>query len=163
MVNNGTQIDQNWTAQQYLEKRLEQQQKYHSDKSRRSQTKYKWIRRIEIITAGLIPVLAILPKETPYIQLIIGMVGALVAILAGILALDNYQQQWIEHRATSEALKAERMLFLTRCGDYGDKENEQLRLCKLVENVEAILANEHNKWQQQRQKRLVNTESKAVV
>lgn len=159
---------QPWSVQDYIEQRLTDQQTFHDNKSNQSQTKYKWLRRAEIIAAGLIPVLAIVPGDSFCMKLIIGSVGALVAILASFLALGNYQQDWINHRATSEALKAEEILFVTRCGVYSDptpsntanqdmpdalqQQLEQQRLCQLVENVEAILADEHSKWQQHKQK-----------
>lgn len=146
-----------WTATQYINERLDHQQKFHSKKSSTAQNRFVWLRRVEIIAAAFIPVLAIIPADkVACIQLLIGGMGALVTILASWLALGNYQQDWMTHRGTSEALKAQKMYFQTRTGPYAGTEkeelNEQQLLHRLVDNVEAILGNEHVKWQQQKTK-----------
>jgi len=153
------------TIDQYIELRLDAQQAYHSKKAGEFQDKYTLLSRTQIILAALIPVIAIIdPTKHTYIQLVTGIVGAIIAIVGGFMSLGNYQQNWIAFRTTSEALKAERVRFVTRCGEYSnsaiviasdvinkDEAEEHILLCRLQNNVEKIIANQNDQWQQRRE------------
>lgn len=150
------------TIEQYIELRLDAQQSYHSAKAGDLQSKYVRFSRTQIILAALIPVVAILdPTEHEYLQLLTGIIGATIAIIGGFMSLGNYQQNWISYRTTSEALKAEKFTFLTRCGEYSDgaiviasdvtdkdEAKAHILLCRLQSNVEKIIANQNDQWQQ---------------
>jgi len=150
------------TIDDYLTLRLDDQQKYHSTASSRAQNKFKNLSRTQIVLAALIPVIAIV-EPTICTQILTGVVGATIAIVGGFLVLGNYQQNWILNRTTSEALKVERVKFVTRCGSYSDSEitieedvldkekaKNHILLCRLQNNVESILGNQNSQWQQQR-------------
>ncbi len=163
------------TIEDYLKLRLDDQQKYHSKASSHAQKQFKLLSRAQIVLAALIPVIAIV-DPTIYSQLLTGVVGASIAIIGGFLVLGNFQQNWILNRTTSEALKAERVKFVTRCGVYSDsaiasaeksaenspdKDKEHILLCRLQNNVESILANQNSQWQQQRRELAVKREKAA--
>ncbi|WP_111979910.1 DUF4231 domain-containing protein [Algibacillus agarilyticus] len=140
-------------AQNYLIERLDKQQKYHSDASGKAKSYLMYFRVSEIVLAALIPVLTLLLKNCPWMAFVIALVGASVAILAGLLAFGNYQQLSVTHRNTSELLKTEKFKFLTQCDGYCDADFDQAkgdidkqRLCKLVKKVESILSAEHSNW-----------------
>lgn len=141
-----------WDAQHYINTRLDTQQRYHSQKSSTSKTRFYLLRRAEIILAAFIPVLAIFPPDIPYMQYVIGGVGAVLTVVAGFLALGKYEEDAVVHRIVSEKLKSIKVLFKTKSGDFSISANdqgsdvEQQRLDKLVQNVELILAEDNTRW-----------------
>ena len=151
-TDNISQINQNWSSQDYIEQRLQPQIDYHSRISRHSKHYYLWIRRTEIIAAVSIPVLIIFAKEFPSISLVIACLGALITLLAGFLLLGDYQRNWINHRATCELLTAEKIKYCTRHGVYKDIEEDILLKDLLVGNVEAILLEENEQWHKAKEK-----------
>ena len=68
----------------------------------------------------------------------------MVAIVAGVLGLYQFQENWVKYRSTSETLKHERFLFLTRTAPYDADDPFHL----LVQRVEALTSEEHSKWAQ---------------
>jgi hypothetical protein len=70
--------------------------------------------------------------------------GVVVAIIASILALLRFQEHWINYRATAEALKTEKLLFLTQTQPYEKEDAFHL----LVQRVEALLSRENTEWLQ---------------
>lgn len=150
------------TIDQYIELRLDAQQTFHSKKADKFQSIYKLLSRAQIVLAAFIPVIAIVEQtEGNYIQLLTGVVGAAIAIIGGFMSLGNYQQNWIGFRTTSEALKSEKFRFITRCGEYSDSAiviandvtnkdevKKHILLCRLQSNVEKIIANQNEQWQQ---------------
>lgn len=143
-----------WGVDDYIKNRLNTQQKYHSDKSGKAFSAYRRLNVFQILAAAAIPLLSIWASHpnTDYqfhVQLLIALLGALVSVCAGLQAFGQYHAQWLHHRAISEALKSEKMKFLTGCGDYARvKDHHDDRFCKLVARVEALLNDEHQQWQQ---------------
>ena len=70
------------------------------------------------------------------------VLGAVVVVLEGIQHLNQYQSNWISYRATAEALKHEKYLFLARAGPYTGPQAEPL----LAERIESLISQEHSKW-----------------
>lgn len=128
------------TEQQYLENRLEDQIKWYSKKSSKYKYLFRTLRGIEIIIAALIPGLFHFESVKGYIPLL----GALVAILIGILSLLKLQENWLSYRTTSESLKHHKYLYMTNTKPYstGDK------FSMLVENVESLISKENSLWKQ---------------
>lgn len=124
----------------YIKTRLDDQIEWYSKKS--SQYKYKFytMRALEIILAGAIPVLFCWSK----VQWMIPFLSAIVAILAGLLALFRFHENWISYRTTSESLKHEKYLYLTSTYPY----NNEDKLSKLVHNIEQIISSENSLWKQ---------------
>ena len=124
----------------YLKDRLEGQIQWYSNKSSNYKKLFYIIRATEIIIAGLIPALF----HWSLIKGVIPLLSAIVAILAGLIALFKFQENWISYRTTSESLKHEKYLYLTKVFPY-DKENS---LETLVKNVENIISKENTLWKQ---------------
>lgn len=147
-----------WTLEQYIEKRLDAQQKYHSGKATKTNNTFNRYRAVEIILAACIPVLITLTGKLPILEYFAISFSIIVAVVAGLLVLGNFQSDWTYHRITSEKLKAEKAMFLSRILPY-DKadisDNELLKI--LAQNVEAILTDETQRWykRQQQQPRTV--------
>ena len=133
---------------EYLEQRLEDQIDWYDKKSVTNQAAYKRLRLIEIVAAASIPMLAgysqISGKAGMAIGVAIGVIGLIVAVLAGIVSLYRFQENWNEYRASAESLKQEKYLYLARVEPYNGDQPFEL----LVQRVEALLKSETTGWAQ---------------
>ena len=129
---------------EYLEQRLDHQINWYSKKSASNQTAYKRLRLIEIIAASSIPLLAGYSQKSEYIGITIGVIGLIVAVIAGIVSLYRFQENWNEYRASAESLKQEKYLYLARVEPYDGDQAFEL----LVHRVEALLKSETTGWAQ---------------
>lgn len=127
----------------YIKERLDDQIDWYSNKSKRSQNWFKALRIVEIIAAGIIPFLAGYTTDSaPELKIIIGLLGVVIAFVAGIISLNKFQEIWIEYRTTSETLKHHKYLFLTKAVPYDKEDSFQM----LVQTVEALISKEHSNW-----------------
>ena len=127
---------------EYLKDRLEDQINWYSKKSQTNQKWFKRLRLLEIILATLIPFLAGIGDAIPCYQIIIGGIGVVIAIAAGLSAINKYQENWIEYRTTAESLKHEKYLYKTKCKPYDGEGSLQI----LVQNVEGLISKENSQW-----------------
>lgn len=127
----------------YIKERLDDQINWYSRKSKRSQNWFKSLRAIEILAAATIPFLAGYATDgAPELKVIIGILGVVIAIVAGMISLNKFQEIWIEYRTTSETLKHQKYLFVTRSNPYDDEYAFQT----LVQTVEALISKENSNW-----------------
>jgi hypothetical protein len=129
---------------EYIKQRLEDQIAWYARKSMANQRAYKLLRITEIIAAALIPVLSGYAGAHPSILLIVALLGALIALIAGLLGLYQFQENWTGYRGTSEALKHEKFLFLTKTDPY----NIDAAFPLLTQRVESLISKEHSSWAQ---------------
>jgi hypothetical protein len=127
---------------EYFQQRLDEQIEWYDRKSMSSQRAFKRLRLVEILAAATIPVLAGFGQGSQSFALATGLAGMLVTVIAGILALYRFQENWREYRATAEALKQEKFLYLSRARPY---QGEQ-RFETLVQRVETLLSRETTEW-----------------
>lgn len=129
----------------YLFERLEDQIDWYNKKSQWNQKWYKRIKNTETILSALIPFIMIFGSDNFYLKLLIALFGAIVAILSSVHGLYNFHENWIEYRSTSETLKHEKYMYLTKSGFYANKED-----CfnSFVERVESIISHENINWAQ---------------
>jgi hypothetical protein len=118
--------------------RLEDQLKWYDGKAGYNQRRYKWLKVLEIAVAASLPVVAAVHSPV----WVTGGLAAVVVLLEGIQHISQYQEHWVTYRATAEALKNERYLYLAKAGPYAGKDRDRL----LAERVEALLSQEHTKW-----------------
>ena len=134
--------------EEYLEERLVGQMKWYGKKSAANKKWYRQGQLAQIVLASLITLSGIFPhEEFPWVFYAIPLMGAMIAIISGVLGLYKFQENWIEYRTTAEALKQERYLFLTKSEPY----NVDGALVTLVSRVEALLSKENNNWVQNMQ------------
>src|SRR5690625_1319054 len=126
----------------YFEDRLDDQIDWYDRKSISHQNKYRWIKRVQIISAALIPLLASLVAEYNSLIYAISSLGVLVTILEGLLSLGKYHENWIEYRSICETLKREKYMYLGKVGVYSDDS----RFETLVERIETIISKENINW-----------------
>lgn len=136
---------------QYLQDRVEVQIKWYDDNSNSNQCWFKTLRFIEIVSAAMIPFIAGYIDSIQYGTVIIGFLGVLIAICAGMASLNKYQENWLIYRTTCEALTHEKILFTTGTKPYdGDAFNQ------FVERVESLLSKENKLWARESKKKLHN-------
>jgi hypothetical protein len=128
----------------YLEDRYYNQLNYYDKASVRNQKNYRRFQWILIILSAMTPILAALDGKWFSLQIAVIVVSAIVAILTTGLKTFQYQELWVNYRATHEQLKPEIHYYSFGVGPYGqagvDKES------MFVSRVEAILDKEHQGW-----------------
>lgn len=128
--------------EEYLNDRLNDQIDWYDGKSQTNQKWFKKLRLLEIVAAAIIPFLAGIGANIPYYSIIIGALGVIIAVSAGLSALYKYHENWIEYRTTSETLKHEKYLFQAKCSPYDNDD----AFCKLVQRVEGLISKENTQW-----------------
>ena len=122
---------------EYIDQRLDAQIKWYSEKSSHAQKMYKRSQIIEIVLASSIPLLSGYTSNRIYISIIIGVFGAIIAIIESLSKLYKWHENWIQYRTTSE-------LYLTQSPPYttGDATIENI----FIKNIEDIISSENNQW-----------------
>lgn len=121
--------------------RLEDQIHWYDQKSASCQRWYKRLKMLEIAFAAVIPLLAV--SGWPRAIIVTGILGVLVTIFEGLLQLNQYHENWIRYRSTSESLKHEKYFYLAGAGPYATVEKPR---ALLAERVESLVSQEHAKW-----------------
>jgi len=148
------------SEEEYFKDRLNNQIDWYDGKSQTNQKWFKRLRLLEIVTAAIIPFLAGIGTKMPYNSIIIGVLGVIIAVSAGLSALYKYHENWIEYRTTSETLKHEKYLFQAKCSPYDSED----AFCKLVQRVEGLISKENTQWsryvkKQKRHNNAINSDS----
>jgi len=128
----------------YIKDRVDGQIEWYERKSGTNQRWYRWLRIVEIITAASIPLLAGYADLMTEFKVVVGILGMIVAVIAGVLALYQFQENWTGYRTTCEALKQEKYLFLTKTQPYDQSDSFSL----FVQRVENCISKEHSTWAQ---------------
>ncbi|HEY7303051.1 MAG TPA: DUF4231 domain-containing protein [Bryobacteraceae bacterium] len=134
-------LNSNPTPEQVTLARLEDQAQWYSSRSRRNQQFFKWMKGTTIAAAAVIPVLT--TSGVPHGAQIAAGLGVLIAIIEGLQQLNQYQTNWTSYRATAEALKHEKYLYLAKAGPYLGAAHPG---AMLAERVESLVSQENAKW-----------------
>ncbi len=132
-------------AQRYINERLDDQINWYSNKSTTAQRKYKSVQVVEFFLAASTPILGTLAFVTEYgtlFTLLMGIFGAIIAILESICTMNKYHENWIQYRYISELLKHEKYLFITKAPPY----DEDAAFSLLVQRVERTISSENVNW-----------------
>jgi hypothetical protein len=128
----------------YLKERYEDQMNYYDKNSGKNQKKYRRFQWILIVLSALTPVLAALDGKFIDLQLPVVIISALVAILTTGLKTFQYQELWVNYRATHEQLKPEIYYYNFNVGPYGETGIDKEAL--FISRIESILDKEHQGW-----------------
>ena len=138
-------VDPTWT-------RLEDQIEWYDYRGTAAQRAYKRLKVIQVVLAAFIPFLAgfqdnlaamLDPRLALAPAVAIALLGVAVIVVEGLEHLNQYHQNWLGFRATCEALKHEKFLFLADAGPYGDIEDKR---ALLAERIEELIGKEHAQW-----------------
>jgi len=132
------------TESEYLQQRVEDQINWYSAKSSHCQIRYKALRVVEIVSAAIIPLLSGLGEKVLFGSWIIGTLGVVIAVTTAVGSLFKYHENWIQYRATSEALKHEKYLYLSGVDPYDGVNSFHA----LVQRIEGLISNENSTWTQ---------------
>jgi hypothetical protein len=128
----------------YLNERYQDQMDYYDRYSIKNQKKYKRFQWILIVLSAMTPIFAAFDGKCIDLQIPVIIISALVAILTTGLKTFQYQELWVNYRATYEQLKPEIHYYNFNVGPYGvagiDKES------LFISRVETILDKEHQGW-----------------
>jgi hypothetical protein len=139
----GATVPDSLNPSEYLEQRVRDQINWYDKKSLWNQRWFKRLRIFEIVAAAMIPLLTAVP-DVPYMKYVIGGLGVIITVVAGILALFQFQERWTEYRTTCESLKKERFLFLTKAEPYAVGDGFPV----FVQRIETLISKENTSWSQ---------------
>lgn len=118
--------------------RLTDQLGWYRKHSAKSQLAYKRVKLCQITVGATVPIVAAL-SAPPVVTAILA--GAVV-VAEGAQQLFQWHANWLRYRATTEALKREKFLFLSSAGPY-EVSNRNI---VLAERVEAVVNHENTDW-----------------
>lgn len=128
----------------YVENRYKDQMSYYSKAAGKNQKKYKQLQWVLIILSALTPILAAFMDRWPDLQIPVVIISAIVAIITAGLKTFQYQEMWVNYRATNELLKPEIYYYNFSVGPYAEEGVDKETL--FVSRVETILDKEHINW-----------------
>ena len=123
--------------------RLEDQLGWYDRKSMAAQQAYKRVKLSQLIVGAIVPVAAL---QVP--PAVTASLAAFVVVAEGAQQLYQWQTNWVLYRATAEALKHEKYLYLAAAGPYRSDDRQRV----LAERLEGLVSQEHAKWTESRQK-----------
>lgn len=129
---------------EYIESRVNNQIDWYDNKSMSCQKKYKIAQTVEIVLAALIPLLSGYTDDCIVIAVIVGLLGASIAVIESLTKLYKWHENWIEYRTTCELLRYQKYLFETKSAPY-NTEPESIENV-FIRNIENIISSENNKW-----------------
>jgi hypothetical protein len=129
----------------YIKTRIEDQIKWYSNKADINKQLNNWTKVLIIIFSCAIPFIAGLDFNPTIKNILLGILGLLIAIFSGISGVLKFQEKWTEYRTTSETLKHEKILFQTRTGPYSEALDP---FKELVTRIENLVSKEHSAWSQ---------------
>lgn len=131
------------TPEEYLEKRVADQYNYNNRKSTKCQSFYKQYQSIVIVSGAIIPLLSgFADNDSVAVRMAIGVLGAIITISTGVVAMNKYQENWMRCRVMAESLKRERFRYETKTEPYDGAD----AFAVLVGRVEATLEKENAEW-----------------
>lgn len=141
--------------QNYITERVDDQLNWLDSKSQYHHKHFVRLRTLILVTSTLIPLLSGFISDSNNWGLIlkwaVGIGGVIVAVSQGLLSLNKHQELWMQYRASAEAIKREKLLYLAKVGAYA---NNNQAFENFVAQIESILADENKLW-------LENIKSKA--
>ena len=128
---------------EYLEYRLENQIDWYDRKSGLNKRAYQRCQLTQLVMAAMITLSGVInSSQFQMVSYIVPTLGAIIAIISGVLGLYEFQENWLEYRTISEALKHEKYLFLTKSEPY----HEAVPFNLFVNRIEHIISEENSKW-----------------
>lgn len=133
---------------EYLKDRVDDQLNWFDRKAGENQKKYKNYKFLILVCSALLPFFAAFEFNFDVAgikieKLVVGIIGIFIFIGEGVLMLYKYHDNWVLYRSTAEALKSEKLLFLTKTGNYQAAENP---FSDFVKKIELILNKDTQEW-----------------
>ena len=120
--------------------RLEDQIAWYDRKSGSNQRTFKLLKSWTILIGAAVPLLVAFGWEDARV---VALLTATIAVVEGLQQLNQHQTNWILYRATCEALKHEKYLYLAHAGPYATAAHPTTLL---AERIEGLVSQEHARW-----------------
>lgn len=140
----------------YITERLNEQIAYYGKKSIRLQREYYILSILNIIILAFVPFLTLLSDFSQIYRYIIAASSAIASIFSSILLLRKTKDNWLEYRATGEALKTELERYRYQVEAY-EKLDKKHANDQLVTQCEKIMQLEHSEWYNRMKKESTQT------
>jgi hypothetical protein len=145
-----------YSPEDYIKVRLDQQIKWYDQKSIGFKNLHFWLVFGSIILSSLGSFIAILGflllEYTLLIQIVSSVLGIMVALSLALDKFNTYQELHLQYRSTCERLTQEKLLYMTRSGDYTSTDDiSNFRL--LVQRSESVMSTETGNWAQLKEKK----------
>jgi len=130
------------TPEEYMKSRVDNEIAWYDAKSGANQRGFKSIRLLEILAAAAIPILSTYSHSA--VRLTVAILGGTIAVIAAIMGLYQFQENWANFRATCEALRHEKYLYMTHTEPYNVDDSFSL----FVQRIESLISSEQSTWSQ---------------
>lgn len=121
------------------------QQKYNSNKANICKKKLNQLRILQLTFSTLIPFTVAIfsdPECATILKYTVATLGLAVGIVEGLKNIRNYQDEWMNCRLTSEALKIELNHYQAKVSPY-DRDDAFI---KFVNRINNILKSSNSNW-----------------
>jgi hypothetical protein len=129
-------------AERYFKNDLADQRRWYSEKAGLFKTRSELLALLTIVLGALITLIQVF-GAAPWVPIVSGSIGAIVAIAAGWQRIARYSETWVSYRTASERMKRERRLYTHGAGSYRGLPEREAYLT-FVEAIEGIIAEEQN-------------------
>ena len=126
----------------YIAERCDPQIAYFEEKANRAKRLHQWSAISMAIVAGAIPVTDVLPLDQTLQRVLTAVLGASVVVIQSTRTIKRWHEDWLLFRNAEETLRAEKMLYLTRTGDYVGEDRDSI----FVTMVEKVLSTSHGSF-----------------
>lgn len=123
--------------------RLDDQIDWYDRKSLAAQKWFKALKIIQIVCAGVVPLVTIFGVEGVLLGQVTAILGLAILIVEGLQQLNQYQSNWITYRSTCESLKREKYLYLGKAGPYAGIADP---IPLLADRIEGLISQETANW-----------------
>jgi hypothetical protein len=126
-------------GEHYVAERCDPQIAYFEKKANKAKRWHQWSVISKAILAAAIPVTDVLPIDGTLQRVLTAVLGASVVVIQSTRTIKRWHEDWLLFRSAEESLRAERVLYLTRTGDYAGEERDNL----FVTTIERVLNTAH--------------------
>jgi len=124
-VDDPTAKERDALAERYFKNDLADQRRWYSEKAGLFKTRSEQLALLTIVLGALITFIQVL-GPAPWLPIVSGSIGAVVAIAAGWQRIARYSETWVSYRTASERMKRERRLYTHGAGPTEDCPSERL-------------------------------------
>jgi len=96
------------------------------------------------VAAAAIPILSAYSNTCLGVRITVAVLGGAIAVIAALMGLYQFQENWTHYRGTCEALRHEKYLFITKTEPYNVGESFPL----FVQRIESLISSEQSSWAQ---------------
>ena len=131
---------------EYIKSRIDDQLNWYERKSAINKKIYQRCQFLLLIFAGLITLSAFIKPDGDHKEWLITVpiLGALIALITGVVKIYKFQENWTAYRSTAELLKFEKFMFMTKTQPYNGPDAFNV----LVQRVEGLISKENSQWTQ---------------